>query len=109
MVKKKIPKQLEKIVKNYVSILQEDNLPINKVILFGSYAKGTQHKWSDVDIAVVSPKFKDSWEALRYLSDRAPFDMKYTIEAHGFTPEDFNNKYDSLIHEIKTHGIELTI
>ena len=109
MVKKKVPKQLEKIVKNYVSILQEDNLPINKVILFGSYAKGTQHKWSDVDIAVVSPKFKDSWKALRYLSDRTPFNMKYTIEAHGFTPEDFDNKYDSLIHEIKTHGIELTV
>ena len=109
MVKKKIPKKLEETVKNYVSVLQEDNLPIDKVILFGSYAKGTQHKWSDVDVAVVSPKFKSHWEALRYLSDKIPFNMKYTIEAHGFASEDFDNKYDSLVHEIKTHGIEIAV
>jgi len=109
MVKKKISKKLKQHIKEYTNILQEDNLPINKVILFGSFAKGTQHKWSDVDIAIVSPKFKDRFEALHYLNHKTVNQEPYYIEAHGFTPEDFDNKYDSLIHEIKTHGIELSV
>ena len=28
-------------------------LPVDKIVLFGSFAKGTNHKWSDIDIAVV--------------------------------------------------------
>ncbi len=29
-----------------------------KIILFGSQARGKTHEWSDVDLIVVSPKFK---------------------------------------------------
>ena len=31
----------------------KDIFPIKKVLLFGSYAKGTYHKDSDIDVAVV--------------------------------------------------------
>jgi predicted nucleotidyltransferase len=34
-----------------------DILPGSKVILFGSYARGQQGKWSDLDIAVIAPEF----------------------------------------------------
>lgn len=30
-----------------------------KLILFGSFAKGKQKVWSDIDVAVVVPKIKD--------------------------------------------------
>lgn len=33
--------------------------------------------------------------------------MKYTIEPIGFSPDDFKDKYSSLINEIKTNGIEI--
>jgi len=52
MAKKRIPKQVEKKIKEYVDILKADNLPIKKVILYGSYAKGRQHKWSDIDVCI---------------------------------------------------------
>jgi predicted nucleotidyltransferase len=109
MVEKKIPKKLEQHIKAYTNVLQKDSLPITKVILFGSFAKGTQHKWSDVDVAIISPKFTNRFEALHYLNHRTINKEPYYIEAHGFAPEDFDNKYDSLIHEIKTHGVEIKI
>ncbi|MFC1613219.1 nucleotidyltransferase domain-containing protein [Patescibacteria group bacterium] len=107
MPKKRIPKTLEKKIYEYIDILKKDNLPINKVILFGSYAKGTQHKWSDVDLCIISPKFKNPMKAMDYLWQKRIFDMKYTIEPIGFNPKDFNDKYSSIIHEIKTTGIEI--
>lgn len=32
-----------------------------KVYLYGSYSKGTAHKNSDIDVAVVIPECKDDW------------------------------------------------
>ena len=33
-----------------------------KVIMFGSYAKGSAHPWSDIDVAVIVPKVdEDKW------------------------------------------------
>jgi len=108
MAKKTIPKQLKKNISNYIGILKADKLPIKQVFLFGSYAKGNQNKWSDVDICVISPKFKDAYSAMQYLFAKAPFDKKYTIEPIGFSPEDFKTN-DSLISEIKRTGIEVMV
>ena len=30
------------------------NFPVRKVILFGSYADGTNNEWSDIDLAVIT-------------------------------------------------------
>jgi predicted nucleotidyltransferase len=33
-----------------------------KVMMFGSYAKGSAHPWSDIDVAVIVPKVdEDKW------------------------------------------------
>lgn len=109
MVKKAIPKKLNIKISEYINALKGDNLPIKKVILFGSYAKGRQRRWSDVDLCVVSPKFKDSWSAMDYLWSKLTFDMRYTIEPVGFNPKDFSDKYSSLVNEIKTTGIEIPV
>ena len=40
-------------------------LPLYKVVLFGSYARGTNHKWSDIDIAVIVKKYNfDFFDAI---------------------------------------------
>jgi len=110
MVRKKIPKKVEKEIGRYLDILEKDGLPIKKVFLFGSFARGAQHKWSDIDLCVVSPKFKNSFDASQYLwQKRKIFDIKYTIEPVGFTLKDFNDKYDSLANEIRRTGIEIEI
>lgn len=108
MVKKAIPKKVTEEIEKYVRVLKEDNLPISKVVLFGSYAKGTQKKWSDIDLCIVSPKFKNAYSAMQYLwLKRKIRDVDYTIEPVGFSPADFSDKYDSLIQEIKKTGIQI--
>ena len=110
MVKKRIPQKVKTEISRYVDELKKDDLPISKVILFGSYARGTQRKWSDIDLCIISPKFKNSFKALQYLwRKRIIYDIQYPIEPIGFTPKDMNNKYSSLIHEIKANGLEIKI
>ncbi len=109
MVKKAIPKKVEKEIIGYVANLRKDRLPIKKIILFGSYAKGKQRKWSDIDVCVISPKFKNPWKALEYLWLRREIsDARYAIEPVGFSPKDFKEG-SSLINEIKKTGIEIKI
>ncbi len=53
---------LNKIDK-YLLALKKNQFHIDKVVLFGSYAKGTNNEWSDIDIAIVSDDFSgDSFE-----------------------------------------------
>jgi len=108
MVKKKISKKLESVIKDYIQVIKADNTPVERVILFGSHAKGTNNKWSDVDLAIISPKFTDRFQALHYLNQRTNNREPYYIEPHGLTPADLDDKYDSLAQEIKRHGIELS-
>ena len=48
--------EISEVVRSIVSQL-EPKVRVSKVILFGSYASGTSRKWSDIDIAIVSPSF----------------------------------------------------
>ena len=44
-------------VKEFKANVSKD-LPLKKVVLFGSRAKDINSKWSDVDLLIVSDKFK---------------------------------------------------
>jgi len=37
------------------------HVPVKFGVLFGSYARGQQHKWSDIDLLVVSPRYDRKW------------------------------------------------
>lgn len=95
-----MPKKIMTAINSYIDILKKDNLPIKQVFLFGSYAKGKQNKRSNVDLCIVSPKFKDAFKAAQYLWLKVNFDPKATIEPIGFNPKNFREG-SSLIEEIK--------
>lgn len=110
MAKKAIPNKVQEQIDKYLEILKQDKLPVKKVFLFGSYAKGTPHKWSDIDLCIITPKFKDSWKASNYLwSKRKIFDINYAIEPHGFTPDDFHDPSNPLADQIKKTGIKIPV
>jgi predicted nucleotidyltransferase len=106
MDKKRLPKKIIAQVREYKKILRAEKLPMQGFYIFGSYAKGTQGKWSDIDVLVVSPKFKNSWHGLTYLMKRVP-DGLWSIEPHGLNPKEFSNKYSTLATEVKEHGIKV--
>ncbi len=107
MDQRKLPDNVIAEVNEYRNILKADKLPISEMYVFGSFAKGTSRKGSDIDVCVVSPQFKDAWEAMTYLRRKLPFGLGWSIEPVGFTPEEFENKYSTLIHEIKKHGVRI--
>ena len=62
----------------------------DKIILFGSYAQGTNTENSDIDLVIISNDFKgkDFWERIDILSD-AIYEIFAPIEATAFTPEEW--------------------
>ncbi len=45
------------IVGNYAKEIAQQGVHLRYAILFGSFAKGTQHEWSDIDVALVADEF----------------------------------------------------
>ncbi|RPI17826.1 MAG: nucleotidyltransferase domain-containing protein [Ignavibacteriae bacterium] len=76
--------------------------PIEKVVLFGSFAKGTNHEWSDIDIAVVVKKFNfDFFEAYSKMGD-VRFRLDLRIEPIII---DKNKDYSGFLKTIYKEGI----
>jgi uncharacterized protein len=76
-----------------------------RIILFGSHARGTAGEYSDVDLLVVLPfegkNFHKSMEILNHLDSRLPIDLLAR------RPDDVQRRYtegDPLIREALNHG-----
>ena len=80
--------------------------PIEKAYLFGSFAKGTQHRDSDIDLAIVFQNVEDIIEMqILLLQLRSEDDL--LIEPHPFLYNDFNFS-NPMVAEILKDGIELS-
>ena len=55
MARKKNYLNLKKKINYYISSLTKA-VNVEKIILFGSYANGKPHEYSDIDIAMISPE-----------------------------------------------------
>lgn len=80
-------------------------VPVAQVFLFGSLAEGKTNRWSDVDIAVVYDAFaQDRLEEHSRISDaRRDFDVPMDIVS--LRREDLDNRYSTIVQEVKKHGI----
>lgn len=105
MAKKTILKDTHvKIIKAYKKNLEEGGIKVEKMILFGSYAKGTAKPWSDLDLCVVSKQFgKDYHEEMIKLMGLSLNSLP-TIEPHPYHPKDLADYYDPLAYEINRTG-----
>lgn len=98
---------VKKIVAAYAEELSRHDFPFSQILLFGSYAKGTAKEWSDIDICVVSNKFKGKqWDE----NERQLWKLKKNVDARiepiGMTPEDLKS-WSPLAHEIRKHGVRI--
>lgn len=93
------------LVRNYIRKLHDDNLPIQEVRIFGSRVRGEDHRDSDIDVCIVSPKFTSRMDAVRYLwSKRDRNEILQGLEPIGYSPKGFIDE-DPLVWEIKQTGI----
>ncbi|MDP2208321.1 MAG: nucleotidyltransferase domain-containing protein [Bacteroidota bacterium] len=102
------PKTTEaiKIAKQFVKELQKNKIVVIKAYLYGSFAKGTSHKDSDIDIVVVSSDFRKTRfeESLRLAKLRYKIDLR--ISALAYNPKDFT-KQNLIPYEAMTNGIRI--
>ena len=107
MVKKSTNNKLiMEIVQKYVDKICE-NYKIEAIILFGSYAKGTNNENSDIDIAIITDDFENDIfdEELNLMKLRRNIDTR--IEPHLIRIEDYKNVETPLIREIIDTGIKV--
>lgn len=104
MVKKTIVNK----VKKFRELLEKEGIPVSKILLYGSYARGTAHKDSDIDVCVISKAFgKDRLQERFFLFHKAP-QIDARIEPVPFSLEDYRrNKISPLLHQIRKEGVEI--
>ena len=103
-----IPKNILEIIMKYIQELSKE-ISIDKVIIFGSYAKNTYNEDSDIDIAIFSKDFKNSSiiEDMSFLLIKTS-GLGIDLQPQPFTLDDYSNP-DGLVKEILDTGIELKI
>jgi predicted nucleotidyltransferase len=93
-------------VQNYAREICNSGIKLRKVILYGSFAKGTQHEWSDIDVALVADEFEGLPTDHNYFS-RIGIKKPYVrIESNTYST-DYFQEGDAFIEEIKNTGIEI--
>lgn len=92
------------LINKFYQKLLDNNIKVEKLILFGSYVKGVQRPWSDLDICVVSKQFgKNKYDELVYLKKIAS-DVEPLIEPHPLHPKDLSDKWNVLACEVRKYG-----
>lgn len=103
---KKANRKIEQIIKSYIEQLERTGIHVQKAILFGSYAKGKNNEWSDIDLAIVSSDFIGNRFEDRNKIRRITLRVNSDISPMPFRPEDFNDS-DYFVKEILETGIRI--
>jgi len=101
----RIKKIKEKLIQ-YRKLLESDNFPVQRLILYGSYAKGNFKPYSDIDVCVVSRRLARNKDKNETYLWKKVLEIDPRIEPVGYAPEDFD-PIDPLVYEIKKYGVEI--
>lgn len=93
------------LTKKYLDEVRRLGISVKRAYLFGSYAKGKVWEGSDLDVCVVSNDFGQNYHRDKMILNKAALKVNPRIEPVAYSPDDFDNKYDSLVDEVKRFGI----
>lgn len=51
-----VDESIKTIVRNYLRKARDSGIHAKRAVLFGSYALGKSHEWSDIDLVVIAPE-----------------------------------------------------
>jgi predicted nucleotidyltransferase len=93
-------------LKNYLKAIPA-NMGVKRAYLFGSYAKGSEHEDSDIDIALILEHMEDKFITQQQLMKlRHNIDLR--IGPHPFAQEEFDF-HNPFAFEIQQTGIEIPL
>ena len=98
-------KEAKRAVKKYLELLRKENFPVENAYIFGSYARGDFKEFSDIDVCIISPKFRRNFIKNEQYLWRKTIEIDSRIEPIGYAPEDFD---DALLGDvIREEGIRI--
>ena len=99
-----------KSIKRFIKALTQEGITVDRVVLYGSYARGKTRPDSDIDVAVISKDFgKDRVEEGMTLF-RIAGRIDPRLEPIPISSDSYaNDTWVPLIYEIKEKGIELEL
>ncbi len=119
--------QIKEIIAEYTQTLKTSGVNVERVILYGSYAKANERKDSDIDLVVISKDFRkmnpvrnknysrynkisngvNLRERLEVLGIAAARIMK-PVEVKGYTPEEIETTQEaSFLKEVLDVGVSI--
>ena len=105
MIKRTIDSTIMNSIKKYIKKISQ-YYKIEAVILFGSYAKGTENEDSDIDIAIILSDFNDIIEdGAKLIGLTWKIDTR--IEPHPILSEDYKKVSNPFVREVVDTGIKV--
>jgi len=105
----KIPKKIKEDIFLYINELKSEMI-IDKVVIFGSYAKGKFTDKSDIDIAIVSDFFSKKGQNNSFLFRKLWNVKNSNIDPIGYSNEEYISDTPSpLLSEIHKTGYVLNM
>ena len=100
-------KKKSKLIKDLKRFKIENK--IEKMYLFGSMAHGRVSRWSDVDLIIVSKRFRRKGILKRSPPLHMRWNLKYPVDLLCYTPEEFNKLKNqiTIVREAVENGIEI--
>lgn len=101
--------QIKEVIEEYKQALRTLGINVERVILYGSFAKGNQREDSDIDLIIISEDFRkmNLRERLEVLGIAAARIMK-PVEAKGYTAEEINMVTEaSFLKEVLEMGVSI--
>lgn len=91
-------------VDRFRASLEKRGIGVEKLVLYGSFARGTAREGSDIDVVVLSDDFAGMgyWERIDVLSD-AIFDVFAPVEAVAMTRQEWE-RGDSFVFDYAKDG-----
>lgn len=99
--------QLQNVIKKLILEFKK-KVKVDKILLYGSYASGKPHDWSDIDLAVISSNFSKMSRLKRIeklLDATYNINCEVDIEPLGFSPQEYEEASKlTFLGEIKRTG-----
>ena len=91
-------------ISQFIKELDSEQLPIKKIYLYGSYSRGEEHEWSDIDLGVVTEPFAEDSFAETVHLQKIAHRINPILSPVSLRPEDMDNRFCSLAQTIQREG-----
>lgn len=95
-------------VRQFINAVKRRYAPA-RVIVFGSRARGTPHRWSDWDFLIISPRFKGEHPLDRGTRVRLLMKHAISIDVICLTPDEYADRKEGfgVVREAAREGVEV--